>query len=420
MNALAHSTDDLARLVDLRGGGFDLCAEARRVVLLSSSSRGGSSMLSEVLRRCTDVIHLRAELGPFLRLAGYDEAESDALGAEARGERDRLSVELSLDAGNYTDAADPEAFALDVAWRLLVQWPAADFGLDDAMRWVTAALADPRSAGSSDRIWLAVLARARREGHDLCPWFYDLPPDQIAAAFAGLQRPVGPPGPHLLEEPPFVAIRPWRRATVEAIRSRPLLIKTPSNAYRLPFLRRLFPRAEIRILHLVRQPAAALNGLYDGWRFGGFHSYPATDLRIAGYTDVRPGDAGWWKYDRPPGWRAMGQRPLLDVCAFQWAAAHRAILDWVDGHAPPYLCVRFEDTLGPDRLATFRRIAAFLGVELTGALLKAANLGIEPVMATARPRAHRWRDRADLVGPYLDTDPVATVAERIEGRARGH
>ena len=41
------------------------------------------------------------------------------------------------------------------------------------------------------------------------------------------------------------------------------MIKTPSNAYRLPFIQALFPSARIRILHLVRNPAASINGLIE-------------------------------------------------------------------------------------------------------------------------------------------------------------
>ena len=43
--------------------------------------------------------------------------------------------------------------------------------------------------------------------------------------------------PSLIEEPPLVLITPWKRPSIEELKTKPLVIKTPSNAYRLPFLR---------------------------------------------------------------------------------------------------------------------------------------------------------------------------------------
>ena len=48
----------------------------RELVVVASSSRGGSSMLAETLRASTSLVHLRAELNPFLRLVGLTFPES--------------------------------------------------------------------------------------------------------------------------------------------------------------------------------------------------------------------------------------------------------------------------------------------------------------------------------------------------------
>src|SRR4051794_5935059 len=42
-----------------------LSAQVRDVVILASSSRGGSSMLAEVLRHTPQLLHFRAEVNPF-------------------------------------------------------------------------------------------------------------------------------------------------------------------------------------------------------------------------------------------------------------------------------------------------------------------------------------------------------------------
>ncbi len=60
---------------------FVLTDDLERLVLIGSSSRGGSSIFSEVLRRTVDAVHLRAESNPFLRLYGLGPR-----GLEPRGE----------------------------------------------------------------------------------------------------------------------------------------------------------------------------------------------------------------------------------------------------------------------------------------------------------------------------------------------
>jgi DNA gyrase subunit B len=47
-----------------------LTGKVRDLVLILSSSRGGSSMLAELLRHSPDLMHLQAEINPYFRLAG--------------------------------------------------------------------------------------------------------------------------------------------------------------------------------------------------------------------------------------------------------------------------------------------------------------------------------------------------------------
>ncbi|MDP9071610.1 MAG: sulfotransferase [Actinomycetota bacterium] len=91
-------------------------------------------------------------------------------------------------------------------------------------------------------------------------------------------------------------------AAATAAASRPLVLSTPRNAFRLAFLRSLFPAARFRVVHLTRNPAASVNGLIDGWLHHGFFNMAVDEpLAIAGYTDAFPlwGDR-WWCYDFPP------------------------------------------------------------------------------------------------------------------------
>ena len=248
------------------------------------------------------------------------------------------------------------------------------------------------------------------------PWYYDLAPDRIQDLFPGRAAPAGPPGPVVAEEPPFVAIQPWIPATAADLARCPLVIKTPSNAYRMAFWRALFPNARLRVLHLVRNAAAAVNGLHDGWRFRGFHVHPAgRPLSIRGYSDAVPGGDRWWKFDLPPSWEAWCDAPLESVCGFQWRSAHAHILDFLAAHPEiDHHRLRFEDVVGPParRRAAFADLVAWLG-QPPASMGRLLGRSVPPVMCTSRPRARRWYEKAALLTPVVEDPRVSAVMERL-------
>ncbi|WP_188188800.1 sulfotransferase [Nonomuraea sp. SYSU D8015] len=412
-------SERLETLRHLRGPAVeDFTGRVREVVILASSSRGGSSMLAELLRRSPDLLHLRAEINPFLRLVDLtypDSADSDRLDAwhldrlDARSRR-ILDVELALDAGRSASlVADDDHYLLDSAWRFAIQWPAIDFHLADWLAEGRRVLARLREEGGWAPGELRDPARfqlALSRAFDANPWYYDMPRSLLHDEVPELGRH-GAPGDVLVEEPPFVLTQVWQRATEVEIETKPLVIKTPSNAYRLPFLRALFPRARLRVIHLTRNPAASINGLLDGWHYHGFHAHRMVDpLDIEGYHD-----RWWWKFDLPPGWQELRKAPLAEVCAFQWRSAHQAILDDLEEGGLDSLRMRFEDlvTSAESRVACLARLTEWLGVPFDGPLLTAAWEGIDSVVATAPPAPGRWRTRWDTIKSALDDATRATA-----------
>ncbi|GGX13788.1 sulfotransferase family protein [Streptomyces lomondensis] len=425
-------TDRLATLRRMRGRpGPATTARVRDVVVLASSSRGGSSMVAELLRTSTDLLHLRGEINPFLRMVGlgypYGGATSDRLAAADLASLDPelgavLDEELALEIGaadrrTDEDPAADERFALDVTARLVMQWPELPLNPEKLAATVLDRLAAHRAGGGrpgAPRFYLDLFQELARQGLDVEPWFYDLPRRLLRAELPH-PAPRGAPGETLLEEPPFVLPVPWRLAGPGDLASRPLVIKTPSNAYRLGFLRALFPAARFRVVHLTRNPAAAVNGLHDGWLHHGFHAHRTTrPLGISGYTERHPDNRWWWKFDLPPGWEEFADAPLLDVCAFQWRSAHQAVLDDLQDPAVPRTTLRFEDLIaGPDRRTEcFEKLADWLGVPFEGEFRRAVHQGIGPVVATREPRPGRWRERAASIEAALDSGTRRT-AERL-------
>jgi hypothetical protein len=415
--------DRLTQLRQERGiAAEDFTAQVRSVLVIASSSRGGSSMLTETLRASQDLVHLQAEINPFLRLVGLghpdsatgsDRLDAGHLDSLVPAVRQLLDQELAWDAGTVAAEADPEQLALDVAWRLTVQWPHLSF---DPLEVAGLARDLLRRSPAPDPsgVTLAVLRHLHRRGLAVSPWYYDLPIDLLRREGFGAPSPDAP-GPVLVEEPPFVLARPWRRVGPADLRERTLVIKTPSNVYRLGFLRALFPNARVRILHLTRNPAAAVNGLYDGWLHNGFHAHRVnTPLAITDYVERCEDNRWWWKFDLPPGWQEFTDAPLLNVCAFQWRSSHQAVLDDLGSGQSESLTLRFEDFIGgaERRVASFERLSRWLGIPLRDAFRRAVHHGIAPVVATAQPRAGRWQSRADLIGQALDKATLH-VAERL-------
>ncbi len=378
----------------------------RQVAVVSSSSRGGSTHLEALLRCVPGVLTLPGEVNPLVVVAQLgDPADSGRVLA------DELSLQIGrpLDRPAVVDAEDGaddrgdrvEAFVLDVAWRLAAQHPEIRLPLGAVRNAVERALAD-QPAGPLDA---ARLTRDVLSGLPEVPLAgYDLP---------GVQPPRFPPCDTVVEMAPYVPLRPWRRASPQEVAAGTLLLATPRMVYRLEEVRALFPAARVRLVHLVRNPASAVNGLVDGWLHPAFATVPVPEpLRIRGYSDRMPGGERWWKFDVPLQWESLGERPLPEVCAAQWCEAHTRVL--ADRDADRAVRVRHEDLVaGGDRaVAAAERLADGLGLD-RDAVRKAVCSGAPPVMATAPPAPARWRRREAELAAVLQDPGVLDLSDRL-------
>ncbi|WAL72822.1 hypothetical protein OU787_15680 [Kitasatospora sp. YST-16] len=416
--AARRTLDALRRAVPeepAAGADLSLVTEAVAVV---ASSRGGSSLLHQVLSDRSDVLSLGGEHTALYKLNRLDRGPdgSDALAPDTAFDRAELSRDFVslLGSGGHRpphDPADRTRYAAVVTRRLALQWPLEEIGypaVRDAVDHAVRACARPEDP---DALFAAVLHRLRAGHPRLDPSCYDLPPALRGPAAGGDLRP--PHDGYCIEEPPFVVPRARPAADADALRRHPLVIKSSVDAYRLPLLRRLLPDARIRVVHLTRNPAASVNGLYDGWRDRGFFSYDVSGqhpLSIAGYSELGAAARRWWNFDLPPGWADLVDQPLERVCAHQWAGAHRAVLDGLGpGTADAVLRVPFERILDPaTRERTLRSVFAFAGLPQPP-----GPVPLPVVMATARPRPARWRERAGLVLPAVDHPDVRAVADEL-------
>ena len=203
----------------------------------------------------------------------------------------------------------------------------------------------------------------------------------VARAVARLRRRLAPPG--------------------HSIR---LLEKTPENCLRLPFLQALFPDA--RVLFLVRDGRANVHSLLEGWRQPRLFPGYQTPVPVTSPGQTR----GRWAFTLIPGWRELVDRPLVEICARQWAVCNAAVLDYAaTPGALPALTVRYEELIAaPD--ATLAGVARFLG--FAPGDIPAYGRGLPEVNVVSAPGAEKWRAEAEALAT------VAPILAPVMGRLR--
>lgn len=430
--ALIQAARNRLAPLDARRGGLpdDYHRRVREVIVIASSPRGGSSVTAELLRRrCSGFMQPRGESIPYLTLAGLryprTATGSDRLGDDVPSHAvAEVRSALGRDLGFRIHTLEAELldrFVLDLTWRLSTQWPNESIDVAEVEDQVAATFAELQVADGWDhgefrdaqRFHGVFLRRLQRDHPVVEPLYYDWTLAALERYLGHRPRPHGPPSAELIEMPPFLLTWPQRPADIDDVAARPLILKTSSDAYRLDFVQRLFPDAELRVLHLVRDPAACVNGLYDGWQHRGFFAVQVRgrELAISGYSDRMPAWArSWWKFDLPPGWEQVADRRLEEVCGFQWAAAHESILVYLSTTSADHLRVRFEDL---ELALAGGPVPGELAAWLTRGRPERVRPGgepLEPVMVTAKPDPNRWRERRTIIEPVLATSLVHDVA----------
>ena len=157
------------------------------------------------------------------------------------------------------------------------------------------------------------------------------------------------------------------------------LEKTPKNALRIPFLDAAFPDAQF--IFLWREPRANLASIIEAWKAGRWVTYRGLDER----TDP-------WSLLLPPGWRAMRDKSLPEIAAFQWESANRIALDdlaKLDRNR--WTSVTYEDLVANPR-AVIERLTKFMGIGIDAGLEKRLAAPLPPSKQTNTPAASdKWR-----------------------------
>ncbi|KYH24400.1 sulfotransferase domain protein [Halalkalicoccus paucihalophilus] len=355
------------------------------VVLITSSPRGGSSLLFDILRHHEETCSPDGEHGRWYTLNGicYPAFESDVVPANFESfDREKLLTDLLAEVGATERSGDRTHRVDNTLVRLPLQFPDRELPYEQVRKELL--------EGTSLNEIL--------ERFGISPLQYDEYAERDAdSSFEN----------ETIEDRPFVSSHGHKRSLTADDFERTLVLKASGDAYRLPWIReQLFPETEVKVVHLTRNPAASINGLYDGWRLNrGFQTYNVGDLNLEGY------DGSLWCYDLPPDWSSEGK--LIDVCLQQWVQAHRHILNSRDAFED-VLRIRFEDIL-TETDSVIKEIVEF--ADLGKSELLSENVeNPNKVMTTKEPARARWRSREGLVKDALNRadETYSEVVEELE------
>ncbi len=457
MTIMQRQTDYIRRVRDFRTGIFDRIrskdsrsvwltfslADVKQVVIINAGPRSGSSLLFSILRKFPGFYSPSGENVPFYRLHGFlsDTFPSDEIppefirqGRYSRGlSRDFLSdfsIEISPD-DIFNSERLFEQYVDDLCLRFVLQWPQVDFQYTSLQKDIRKAfeIYRKRHIGfNREKFYLDLLEVLCNKYKVINPYYYDLPGGMIKKRFPKIGIPGGPPNEVIMiEEPPFILLSPRKKVGTVDLRNRTLLLKSSTDSYRLRFIPMIFPNADIKIIYLVRNPASSMNGLFDGWLYRGFFSHnllvyftrkasatsPA-ELKITGYSDCYPWGKWWWKYDLPPGWQNHVQDRLEEICAFQWQASNRAIINYLKEEKKVYCLVRYEQIVRnlETRTREIKKILDFLGLDAgTSGCLKLDQLPV--VQASQPPEPCRWKKRKEMIWRLLNHPQVAEISNEL-------
>jgi len=169
------------------------------------------------------------------------------------------------------------------------------------------------------------------------------------------------------------------------------LEKTPKNALRQPFLEKIFPGAYY--IYLYRDPRENISSMMDAWESGRWVTYP----RLENWSGLP------WSLLLPPGWEQLSGGSLEQVCAFQWEAANRIILDDLSAISPKRWTAIDYRSLTQTSNEAVRRLCEFSGISVDEKLSTSLAKPLPLARYTlSRPKREKWRKNEAAIHSVLD------------------
>ncbi|MEK7990020.1 MAG: sulfotransferase [Thiotrichaceae bacterium] len=180
------------------------------------------------------------------------------------------------------------------------------------------------------------------------------------------------------------------------------LEKTPKNALRVSFLKKIFPEA--LFIFLYRDPEENVSSMLEGWRSRSFIAYK----QLPNWQHKN------WCFLLPPEWQQnLQNKPLVQIAGEQWRAANYYI--WEDLKTLPredWYFVHYHDLIRNTQ-QVMHDISDFAGLTWRDEIEQTLSKGLSvSKMALSAPSPDKWRKHSyelDMVLPELET-----FARRVE------
>lgn len=409
-----------------KNGSFD---NIKKIAIICSASRSGSTLLFELLRRHSDIYSLPGECVPYYKL---NHLSMNTLLSEHMNIHDLDVLSLTRDILNdisfYTENIENTCLDLDYIHSLIlrfsIQWPNISFKYDTFKKLAFAAINQFKLKNKifeKNSFYIELLKQLRTEYKDIDPYYYDIDPMLIQKNFPDIICPSGPPNENILiEEPLFILISPEKKVKASDLENKTFLIKSPVNTYRFRLLKDLFKNADIKYIYLTRNPASSINGLYDGWLHRGFFSHdlrPCFEsglnikkLNIIDYSDKFKWAEYWWNYELIPNWIDCCNKKLEFVCADQWYFSNRTICEYLKDHC---FHSAMHENIVKDKYSMSVQISKILDSINVNPDENIIPEKIPVVQQTKFPRLSRWKLREKIIVPVLKSDNMKKLIDDL-------
>lgn len=186
--------------------------------------------------------------------------------------------------------------------------------------------------------------------------------------------------------------------------------KNNQNGLCVAYLHALYPDAHF--VYVKRSPGDNINSLIEGWGKPGEFATWSDELpeKVA----VDNGRYTRWCFFLSEGWRDYLAAPIEEVCAFQYRAMNRAILEAKQSIPAAQWTEIFYEDLVRDPVTGFRQAFETCGLTFTPALEKhCADVLSTPYNAFSEIRLDKWRDGRNRERIERVMPSVRAVAEEM-------
>jgi hypothetical protein len=186
--------------------------------------------------------------------------------------------------------------------------------------------------------------------------------------------------------------------------------KNNQNGLCVAYLHALFPDAHF--VYVKRSPGDNLHSLIEGWGKADEFATWSTDLPAK--VNIDGGHYTRWCFFLAEGWRDYVDARIEEVCAFQYTAINRAIIDARSAVPAPQWTEIFYEDLVRDPVEGFRRAFASAGLGFTAGMEQyCAHVLETPFNAFSQIAVDKWKSQRNRARIERVLPAVADVARRM-------